>query len=134
MKYVLTLLLFNCLYIPVLAQDRVIHSDSFDSFIENNFSTEKSYQKICLHKTTQLNNFYILDLPKQKINWRKGDISRLFFLCESKYDVQLTSGQRRGFEIWDIKDPVSLLECAKEQNNKKLNKETNPYVINRCSS
>ena len=85
-----------------------------------------SYQQICQHqskKITQLHTeFTIL----------RGDISRIYFYCESKYDIKLTRRQRRSSEIWDIKDPVSIIECKKEKQRQTENKETNPYVINRC--
>ncbi|MFK5895058.1 MAG: hypothetical protein QM504_17735 [Pseudomonadota bacterium] len=88
--------------------------------------SDHSYQQICQHqnkKITQLHTeFTIL----------RGDISRIYFYCESNYDIKLTRRQRRGSEIWDIKDPVSIIECKKEKKRKKENKETNPYVINRC--
>ena len=88
--------------------------------------TENSYQQICLKQINQLSKIY------NETTILKGDISRIYFFCESEYNYKLTPRQRRGFEIWDMKDPVSIFECQREKqlNDKKM--ASNPYIINRC--
>ncbi len=87
---------------------------------------DSSYQQICQQHHQKVNvlhtNFNIL----------RGDVSRIYFYCEAKYKVKLTNRQRRASEIWDLKDPVSIIECEREKKKQKLAQESNPYVVNRC--
>jgi endonuclease I len=91
-----------------------------------NIVNESSYQQIC-HKHTQQ-----ISLLFDKFISLRGDISRLYFFCEAQYNNQLTRKQRRMSEIWDIKDPVSIVECKREKSRKSQNIESNHYIINRC--
>lgn len=88
--------------------------------------TDNSYSQICLKKINQLSKIY------NETSILKGDISRIYFFCESEYNYKLTRRQRRGFEIWDMKDPVSIFECQREKQLKDKKMPSNPYIINRC--
>jgi endonuclease I len=88
--------------------------------------TDKSYQQICLKQMDKISIIY------NETNILKGDISRIYFFCESEYNYKLTRRQRRGFEIWDMKDPVSIFECQRENQLKDKKMPSNPYIINRC--
>ncbi|MFK5984233.1 MAG: hypothetical protein QM479_02235 [Pseudomonadota bacterium] len=92
---------------------------------------EKSYQQICKQqKQTSSDSLY--PALFQHADSLKGDISRIYFLCEADYDLPLNSRQRRIFQIWDIKDPVSIVECKREKHRNKQPIGANRYVYNRC--
>ncbi len=91
-----------------------------------NILNEKSYQQICQKHTGQLSLLF------DKFISLKGDISRIYFFCEAQHSYRLTRRQRRSFQIFDIKDPVSIIECKREKQRKSQNIESNYYVINRC--
>ena len=86
----------------------------------------QSYQQICQKHSQQISLLF------EQFVSLKGDVSRIYFFCEAQYNHPLTRRQRRSFQIWDIKDPVSIIECKREKLRKTQNIESNHYVINRC--
>ena len=118
---ILCLLLFSSVQAQELYENKPINQNSLE-----NLFIGKTYQQICLHHSKHLSQIFL------KTPSLKGDISRIYFFCEAQYDYHLSRRQRRSFEIWDIKDPVNPVECAREMQLKNQAKETNSYVINRC--
>ena len=58
----------------------------------------------------------------------KGDIARIYFYMSDKYNVNLSSQERKMFEVWNKLDPVDEWERIKNKRVYKLQGNKNNYI------
>lgn len=103
--FILTALLSSTF--TAMAQTVHLKADLFDQekvaqTAINELLLKRTYKQVCLEQAKVLAPLYT------NKNRLKGDISRIYFFCESEYNQNLSHRQRRSFEIWDIKDRSSV--------------------------
>ena len=58
----------------------------------------------------------------------KGDIARIYFYMSDKYNINLSSQERKMFEAWNKLDPVDEWERIKSKRVYKLQGNKNNYI------
>ncbi|EGQ8547977.1 deoxyribonuclease I [Vibrio alginolyticus] len=62
----------------------------------------------------------------------RGKIARIYFYMSEKYDLPLSSRDRKLMEAWDKTYPVTLWECERNERIFKVQGNRNPFVTRQC--
>ncbi|XDD48223.1 endonuclease [Leptospira sp. WS39.C2] len=63
--------------------------------------------------------------PKPEI---RGDIARIYFYMEWRYQIPIPEGKRKLYETWNQEDPPDTFEIRKNEIVERLQKVKNPFV------
>jgi deoxyribonuclease-1 len=60
----------------------------------------------------------------------RGDIARTYLYMSDRYDIRISDGQRKMFDVWNKQDPVDQWEIEKNKRIKSVQGNSNPYIEN----
>ena len=60
----------------------------------------------------------------------KGEVARAYLYMANRYDIRLSSSDRKTYEAWNRQHPPTHWEYEKNKRIKKIQGNSNPYVQN----